>query len=402
MALTRGVYATWLGLAPVRAGNGKSEKTDLHHTAIGYLLQKGEEGDAETLATALTELSQALPGVAVGEPSLTRPVPLPVEQEQLGEPQVRHFTGSLERDWWISSYSGLAAQGNGHSKGVLANPGFDDEVATESASAAALLAESGEVAAPEPSIFTFPKGARPGTLLHSLFETIDFQSAGGESLAHHIASLLVQDGFDEDWAPVLQQQVEAVLDTPLETGFGEPVRLRDLAPDRKQVELEFFLPMGRVTAPALTALCQQHDPLSRGNKPLSFATVQGMLKGFIDLVFEWQGRWYLLDYKSNHLGMSLADYSRPALERAMAEHRYDLQYQLYSLALHRLLTLRLPGYDFEQHFGGVFYLFLRGMPQGGIFHTRPSRELVLGLDRLFSEGSEPPAAGSHPLNEVEA
>ncbi|MFM4924482.1 exodeoxyribonuclease V subunit beta [Aeromonas dhakensis] len=383
VALTRGVYATWLGLAPVRSGNGKSEKTDLHQTAIGYLLQKGEEGDAATLATALSALAEDLPGVAVGEPSLTRPAPLPAEEEQLGEPQVRRFGGTLERDWWISSYSGLAAQGHGHSKGVLANPGFDDEVVTE---AAALAAEQPEEA-PQPSIFTFPKGARPGTLLHSLFETIDFESAAGDSLAQHIATLLAQDGFDDSWAQVLQQQVEAVLETPLETGFGEPVRLRDLAPERKQVELEFFLPMGRVTAPALTALCQQHDPLSRGNKPLSFATVQGMLKGFIDLVFEWQGRWYLLDYKSNHLGMSPADYSRPALEQAMVEHRYDLQYQLYSLALHRLLALRLPGYDFDQHFGGVFYLFLRGMPQGGIFHTRPSRELVQGLDRLFSEGA---------------
>ncbi|ELM3751796.1 exodeoxyribonuclease V subunit beta [Aeromonas dhakensis] len=388
VALTRGVYATWLGLAPVRSGNGKSEKTDLHQTAIGYLLQKGEEGDAATLATALGSLAQDLPGVAVGEPSLTRPAPLPAEEEQLGEPQVRRFGGTLERDWWISSYSGLAAQGHGHSKGVLANPGFDDEVVTE---VAALAAEE-PVQAPQPSIFTFPKGARPGTLLHSLFETIDFESAAGDSLAQHIATLLAQDGFDESWAQVLQQQVEAVLETPLETGFGEPVRLRDLAPERKQVELEFFLPMGRVTAPALTALCQQHDPLSRGNKPLSFATVQGMLKGFIDLVFEWQGRWYLLDYKSNHLGMSPADYSRPALEQAMAEHRYDLQYQLYSLALHRLLSLRLPGYDFDQHFGGVFYLFLRGMPQGGIFHTRPSRELVQGLDRLFSEGAAPALA----------
>ncbi|WAG10822.1 exodeoxyribonuclease V subunit beta [Aeromonas dhakensis] len=388
VALTRGVYATWLGLAPVRSGNGKSEKTDLHQTAIGYLLQKGEEGDAATLATALSALAEDLPGVAVGEPSLTRPAPLPPEEEQLGEPQVRRFGGTLERDWWISSYSGLAAQGHGHSKGVLANPGFDDEVVTE---AAALAAEE-PVQAPQPSIFTFPKGARPGTLLHSLFETIDFESAAGEPLAQHIATLLAQDGFDESWAQVLQQQVEAVLETPLETGFGEPVRLRDLAPERKQVELEFFLPMGRVTAPALTALCQQHDPLSRGNKPLSFATVQGMLKGFIDLVFEWQGRWYLLDYKSNHLGMSPADYSRPALEQAMVEHRYDLQYQLYSLALHRLLALRLPGYDFDQHFGGVFYLFLRGMPQGGIFHTRPSRELVLGLDRLFSEGAAPALA----------
>ena len=380
VALTRGVYATWLGLAPVRSGAGKSEKTDLHRTAIGYLLQKGEEGDAGTLATALTDLAQALPGVAVGEPSLTRPAPLPAEAETPGEPTVRAFQGQLERDWWISSYSGLAAQGNGHGKGVLANPGFDDEVATE----AAVTVQEEE--APAPSIFTFPKGARPGTLLHSLFETIDFEHAGGESLAQHIAALLTQEGFDEGWAPVLQQQVEAVLDTPLETGLGDPVRLRDLAPERKQVELEFFLPMGRVTAPALTALCQQHDPLSRDGKPLGFATVQGMLKGFIDLVFEWQGRWYLLDYKSNHLGMSPADYGRPALERAMREHRYDLQYQLYSLALHRLLALRLPGYDFDRHFGGVFYLFLRGMPQGGIFHARPSRELVLGLDELFSKG----------------
>ena len=395
VALTRGVYATWLGLAPVRSGAGKSEKTDLHRTAIGYLLQKGEEGDAATLATALTELAQALPGVAVGEPSLTRPAPLPAEEEQLEEPKVREFKGQLERDWWISSYSGLAAQGNGHGKGVLANPGFDDEVVTEAA------APVQDEEAPAPSIFTFPKGARPGTLLHSLFETIDFQVAGGEPLAQHIAALLAQEGFDEGWAPVLQQQVEAVLDTPLETGLGDPVRLRDLAPERKQVELEFFLPMGRVTAPALTALCQRHDPLSRGGKPLGFATVQGMLKGFIDLVFEWQGRWYLLDYKSNHLGMSPADYGRPALESAMVEHRYDLQYQLYSLALHRLLALRLPGYDFDRHFGGVFYLFLRGMPQGGVFHARPSRELVLGLDRLFREGDGSGAISSDALNEAE-
>lgn len=152
--------------------------------------------------------------MAVGEPSLTRPAPLPAEAETPGEPTVRAFQGQLERDWWISSYSGLAAQGNGHGKGVLANPGFDDEVATE----AAVTVQEEE--APAPSIFTFPKGARPGTLLHSLFETIDFEHAKGESLAQHIAALLAQEGFDEGWAPVLQQQVEAVLDTPLRPALG--------------------------------------------------------------------------------------------------------------------------------------------------------------------------------------
>ena len=96
-----------------------------------------------------------------------------------------------------------------------------------------------------------------------------------------------------------------------------------------------------------------------------------------------------------------AEHGQSALAQ-LAEHRYDLQYQLYSLALHRLLTLRLPGYDFEQHFGGVFYLFLRGMPQGGIFHTRPSRELVLGLDELFRNGDRSGGVSSTELNEVEA
>ena len=109
-----------------------------------------------------------------------------------------------------------------------------------------------------------------------------------------------------------------------------------------------------------------------------------MLKGFIDLVFCWQGRWYLLDYKSNHLGDTPQAYGKEALEQAMLAHRYDLQYQLYTLALHRLLRQRLPDYEPARHLGGVFYLFLRGMPEAGIFHTRPSVALVEALDRYFA------------------
>ena len=109
-----------------------------------------------------------------------------------------------------------------------------------------------------------------------------------------------------------------------------------------------------------------------------------MLKGFIDLVFCWQGRWYLLDYKSNHLGDTPQAYGQEALEQAMLAHRYDLQYQLYTLALHRLLRQRLPDYDPARHLGGVFYLFLRGMPEGGIFHCQPSIALVEALDRYFA------------------
>ena len=117
--------------------------------------------------------------------------------------------------------------------------------------------------------------------------------------------------------------------------------------------------------------------------------MKGMLKGFIDLTFEYQGRWYVLDYKSNWLGNSISDYSRDAMEKVMIEHRYDLQYQLYSLALHRLLKQRLPDYDYDRHFGGVIYLFLRGVQmndpeQHGIFSHKPSFQLINRLDRLFS------------------
>jgi exodeoxyribonuclease V beta subunit len=107
----------------------------------------------------------------------------------------------------------------------------------------------------------------------------------------------------------------------------------------------------------------------------------------MDLVFEHQGRFYVLDYKSNHLGDSAEAYGPDALQQAMIQHRYDLQYQLYTLALHRYLASRLPDYDYERHIGGVFYLFLRGMQADssqGIFFTRPEPALIHALDRLFA------------------
>ena len=120
-----------------------------------------------------------------------------------------------------------------------------------------------------------------------------------------------------------------------------------------------------------------------------------MLKGFIDLLFEHEGKYYVLDYKSNHIGMAYEDYQAEHMAHAIAEHRYDLQYQLYTLALHRLLAQRLPDYDYDKHIGGVCYLFLRGMNakdetgnNTGVFTTRLSREHVYALDNMLNETNE--------------
>ena len=113
-----------------------------------------------------------------------------------------------------------------------------------------------------------------------------------------------------------------------------------------------------------------------------------MLKGFIDLVFRHDGRYYLLDYKSNYLGENGEAYTPQAMAQAMQAHRYDLQYQLYTLALHRYLRHRIADYDYERHFGGVIYLFLRGVDgeagQQGIFTTRPDPALITAMDALFA------------------
>ena len=118
--------------------------------------------------------------------------------------------------------------------------------------------------------------------------------------------------------------------------------------------------------------------------------MDGYLRGFVDLVAERHGAWYVIDYKTNLLGTRAEDYARPRLEAAMRRHGYPLQYLLYVLALHRLLRWRLPGYGYEEHMGGVFYLFTRGIEAAGgeagqgIHFHRPSAACIDALDACFA------------------
>ena len=132
---------------------------------------------------------------------------------------------------------------------------------------------------------------------------------------------------------------------------------------------------------------------SQARRRRSFPPLAGFLKGFIDLAFEHGGCWYVVDYKSNFLGVHPEDYRSARLPGVMAEHHYFLQYHLYVVALHRYLIMRLPGYDYDRHFGGIFYLFLRGMSPArgrgnGVFHDRPPRRLIDDLSAILAGLSE--------------
>lgn len=369
VAMTRAVWHCSIGVAPLIKGNRKREgNTDLHKSAIGFLLQRAEPGNSERLLTLLQQLESETVALRTGEITQSHSwQPLSATDQQLSYRQV---TRVLRDDWRVTSYSALQQHSPMLAQDLL--PRFDVDAAGERAPS------EGEEYTPH----RFPRGAAPGTFLHSLFENIDFTQPLSEAW---LGQQLQQQGYALQWLPLLQQWLDCILNTPLN---DSGVTLSQLPPQNKQVELQFYLPVSKLlTASQLDEQIRRYDPLSAQAPILNFHQVRGMLKGFIDLVFRWQGKYYLLDYKSNWLGESAAAYTPLAMSEAMLAHRYDLQYQLYTLALHRYLRHRLAGYDYQRHFGGVVYLFLRGMDgnskDNGIFRARPSAALVTALDGLF-------------------
>lgn len=388
VALTRSVHTCYAGLAPLKTGPGKKgDKTDLHKSALGWLLNSGDIVKTSDLSEKLQHLTEAEEGMTISAPPLAERPPYkpPVEDEL--ELNSRTFNTRLERDWWVTSYSSLSRSAHSSSaqSGSPSNttPDASQELAGHDME---VQTEAEEPVLDELSIFNFPKGARPGTFLHTLFEGLNSRNSQPENLPPYITDLLLQEGFEEKWADTLSEMLQHCLEADLD---GQGLSLGRLPDHAKKVEVEFYLPISRLKSGELNTLLASEDPLSARAGTLDFPSLKGMLKGFIDLTFEHQGRWYVLDYKSNWLGDQLKDYQQDAMETVMVEHRYDLQYQLYSLALHRQLKARLPDYDFEQHFGGVFYLFLRGIRMNdnsrpGIYQCRPSHSLIDKLDKLFA------------------
>ncbi len=369
VALTRSVFHCSIGIAPLIQGNRKKQgDTDLHRSALGYLIQKGETCDAFALAELLGALAdESIALTQIAEPAV-QPWEAPAPPALALE--AREFSRHVGDNWRVTSYSGLQQHGSALAEALL--PRLDIDAA----------GEQQPETTPGMTPHTFPKGASPGTFLHSLFEEIDFSQTPDRAW---LEEKLTAQGFGSEWGEVLAGWLEQVLQAPL---GPEGLSLRQLPPAQRQAELQFYIPIrGLLRAADLDRLVKQYDPLSAACPPLDFRQVKGMLKGFIDLVFCWEGKFYLLDYKSNWLGESAAAYTQPAMAQAMAEHRYDLQYQLYSLALHRYLRHRLAGYDIDRHFGGVIYLFLRGIdqqhPENGIFRCRPPSDFIREMDALF-------------------
>lgn len=302
-------------------------------------------------------------------------IPRTSRTSETGSQSARRFPGPRRDQWGITSYSGLTGHGYGHGES-LESPDRDP--------APSLIDLSDNTASDLSGIAALPKGTRTGNMLHLLYEHLSFQAdeaAIREAAAHHLAA---QGMSVEEWLDVVTAHTLSLFRCDL-GGFC----LADVAPERRLNELAFHFPIERLTMAKLRAFFEQHElPAEVG--AFDFHPVEGFLKGFIDLIVEHAGRYYVLDYKSNFLGRDAEDYRSSRLGAVMSASNYVLQYHLYAVALHRYLRYRLGNrYEGQKHWGGVRYLFVRGMseasgPDYGVFQDRPPIDRVDALSDFLA------------------
>jgi exodeoxyribonuclease V beta subunit len=304
-------------------------------------------------------------------------------QAPLQAPQARPFAARIPAPWIRTSFSALAQR---IAEGEPADEAWgpqDDDRPDHDQRDAGVVVTTGDIR------FSFPAGARAGSCLHGVLEHCAFDAPLDRRL---VAAQLVRAGFAASLSTGVAGWLDAVLDTDLRAPDSRTVSLRGVAPDSAVREMDFLLPGEGVDDRALLEAVASEYPVDAW---VASSRWSGFLRGFIDLVFEQDGRWYVLDWKSNRLGGQLDDYRPPAIEAAMREHAYSVQACLYLLVLHRFLRLRVPGYDWDRDIGGAFWVFLRGVRSGqaggptpGVHASKPSRSLIERLDRLF-EGGRP-------------
>ena len=292
----------------------------------------------------------------------------------------RRFSGKIDWNWRVLSYSTLVSQ-------AVPTETLPDRDATVTA-----LPEIGD-ALEQRNIFSFPKGGRAGNFFHDIFENLDFNNTDDAYCNRLVEIKLAEYGFDSAWKETVRRTIQNVISLPLK-GNGSNFILSSIPNSDRLHELEFYFPLASISPRKLKSIFIECGIADVPDQPperlenLVLAPTKGFMKGFMDLVFRFQDRFYLIDWKSNFLGPALLDYRQEALVNVMRNELYFLQYRIYTLAVHQYLQRRIAGYQYEKNFGGVFYIFLRGVdpiqgPEFGIFRDTPSPDSVYALAKML-------------------
>ncbi|WP_295751369.1 exodeoxyribonuclease V subunit beta [Undibacterium sp.] len=388
VALTRARHALWLGVA--------SLKNKIHESALGYLIAGGRALAAADLMDELAKLRGDCAAISI-LPIATLEQGCPLSMlarldQKPGLIDAPVFNASFERDWSVSSFTALTKAMSATSKPVVASHAQEEKLLEnpdlELQNTLLIGALIGAPMNPtqDSAWHQFPRGPLPGQFLH---EQLEWMGLEGFDIVHH-ASFTQRLGERCERAGWGHRQAESALWLHAIANTRLPAlaaTLCDLELDHTLPEMEFWFPSEHFATSELDQLCQSHLLAGIARPALPERQLHGMLKGYADLVFEHQGRYWVLDYKSNHLGDDDASYHHDALAGAMAQHRYDVQGPIYLLALHRLLKSRLGAhYDPDTQLGGAIFFFLRGIHNSqthGCYQLPANSSLLDALDNLF-------------------
>ncbi len=390
VGLTRARHALWLATGPLYLAGG---------TPLAVML-----GEAASLRT----LSEGDIAIDAGVLPPLRPTPLPAASTS-ALPPPRHARRTLARDWWVYSFTQLTKEATGvdsapptpRSDGI--ERGADDE---PEAPLAAVEAHGG---AGDPRF----SGSRFGNVLHTALEHVDFAAwrewrndAPPEGQDAPLRAALRGEGYADADLDYGVAALTTLVGHTLTVVLPEGARLCDVPAHARRTEMEFHFAMQPTSVDAVLATLHAHSVLRERQAFGLRRTLEGLMTGKIDLVYCHGGgradgghdpgdnarghvdsspaRYYLLDYKSNRLPA----YDAASIERAMADSEYTLQALIYTLALHRWLRFRLgDAYDYERDFGGVRYVFCRGLDAGdatAVYAQQPPVALIDALDALFA------------------
>lgn len=380
VALTRAIHRCYVVFGEI----GKPDDKELHvaassESALGWLLRDAEtETSNRAMLQALVSASGGTMAMReIGHTTHHPMAPAPPPSPVVPAPRPLQLTSRQLATWQMTSFSGLVAGTHTDEGRDVADP---------------LLrpAERGERRAGS-GFRAFPAGRLEGIALHDVFESLDFARTGEPRTREMVQRTLGRHGILDDVRSAASRvdDVMAMLDRTCRApipGAGFP--LADVPVRAGVREWRFDLSVATASVRRIADALEAHGSAhARAYVPtlrtLRDSAVGGYLNGVIDLAFEHEGRWWVLDWKSNHLGDDDDDYAPAALSNAMMQAHYTLQYHLYCLALHRHLRVRQRGYDPARHWGGVAYAFLRGIDGAsarGWFRDAPTPALLDALD----------------------
>ncbi|MBW1615083.1 MAG: exodeoxyribonuclease V subunit beta [Deltaproteobacteria bacterium] len=279
----------------------------------------------------------------------------------------KKFSGKINRDWEINSFSSIASSIDEQPDFFTShknNEKHDNDEKT--------------------AFFESERGAGFGIFIHDILEHTDFSN---KKVSPSIAEKLSEYGYPASMESAVSDMIKHLTDAPLDLQNKEFI-LSNIDNQKIIKEFEFYFPIKPILWSKLSALFKNVAGYDKKIKQINKNTIKGFMRGFIDMVFMYKDKFYIIDWKSNWLGDNITDYNQDAMLSLMTKNHYILQYHIYTAALDRYLKIKIKNYDYEKHFGKIFYIFLRGInkdksPEFGVSIDRPSKSVITKLNNFY-------------------